>query len=159
MISRVAVLGAGTMGSQIAGLMADRGIRCDLFDLKIDENPNELAQTAIDRLRVLKPAPVSDSNSLRLITPANFEDDLGRLANADWVIEAVSEDLSIKQSIWKRAAQHVRPDAIISTNTSGIPVSSIASVLPLELRSRFLGAHFCNPPRYLPQLVREQLHL
>ena len=152
MISRVAVLGAGTMGSQIAGLMADRGILCDLFDLKMDGEPNELAQTAIDRLRELKPAPVSDTNSLRLITPANFEDDLGRLANADWVIEAVSEDISIKQSIWKKAAKHVRPDAIISTNTSGIPVSSIAGALPLELRSRFLGAHFCNPPRYLPLL-------
>ena len=152
MIERVAVLGAGTMGSQIAGLLADRGIPCDLLDLRSSDDPDRLARTAIDRLRTLRPAPVSDPNALELITPGNFDDDLDRLAGVDWVIEAVSEDLEIKRAIWSRAARHVRPGTVISTNTSGIPVSSIAEALPDGLRSRFLGAHFCNPPRYLPLL-------
>ena len=152
MIERVAVLGAGTMGSQIAGLLADRGIPCDLLDLRSSDDPDRLARTAIDRLRTLRPAPVSDPNALDLITPGNFDDDLDRLAGVDWVIEAVSEDLEIKRAIWSRSARHVRPGTVISTNTSGIPVSSIAEALPDGLRSRFLGAHFCNPPRYLPLL-------
>ena len=152
MIERVAVLGAGTMGSQIAGLLADRGIPCDLLDLRSSDDPDRLARTAIDRLRTLRPAPVSDPNALALITPGNFDDDLDRLAGVDWVIEAVSEDLEIKRAIWSRSARHVRPGTVISTNTSGIPVSSIAEALPDGLRSRFLGAHFCNPPRYLPLL-------
>ena len=152
MVDRVAVLGAGTMGSQIAGLLADRGIPCDLLDLRSEGEPDRLAQAAIDRLRTLRPAPVSDTGVLELITPGNFDDDLGRLSGVDLVIEAVSEDLEIKRAIWSRAAQHVRPDAVISTNTSGIPVSSIAEALPVTLRPQFLGAHFCNPPRYLPLL-------
>ncbi len=152
MVDRVAVLGAGTMGSQIAALLADRGIPCDLLDLRGGGEPDGLAQAAIDRLRTLRPAPISNPNALELITPGNFDDDLDRLSGADWVIEAVSEDLEIKRAIWSRAAKHVRPEAIISTNTSGIPVSSIAEALPHGLRSRFLGAHFCNPPRYLPLL-------
>ena len=152
MIGRVAVLGAGTMGSQIAGLLADRGIPCDLLDLRSSDDPDRLARAAIDRLKTLRPAPVSDPSVLEKITPGNFDDHLDRLSAADWVIEAVSEDLAIKRAIWSRAAAHVRPDAIISTNTSGIPVSSIAEAIPPGLRPRFLGAHFCNPPRYLPLL-------
>ena len=152
MIGRVAVLGAGTMGSQIAGLLADRGIPCDLLDLRSNGEPDRLAQAAIDRLKTLRPAPVSDPSVLEKITPGNFDDHLDRLSAADWVIEAVSEDLAIKRAIWSRAAAHIRPDAIISTNTSGIPVSSIAEAIPPGLRPRFLGAHFCNPPRYLPLL-------
>lgn len=152
MVGRVAVLGAGTMGSQIAGLLADRGIPCDLLDLTSSDEPDKLAQAAIDRLRTLRPAPVSDPGVLELITPGNFDDHLDRLSGADLVIEAVSEDLEVKRALWSRAAQHVRPDAVISTNTSGIPVSSIAEALPKDLRPRFLGAHFCNPPRYLPLL-------
>lgn len=152
MVERVAVLGAGTMGSQIAGLLADKGIPCDLLDLRTEGEPDRLAQAAIDRLKTLRPVPVSDPSVLGLITPGNFDDDLDRLSGVGLVIEAVSEDLGIKRAIWSRAAQHVSPDAVISTNTSGIPVSSIAEALPEDLRSRFLGAHFCNPPRYLPLL-------
>ena len=146
------MLGAGTMGSQIAGLLADRGIPCDLLDLRSSDDPDRLARAAIDRLKTLRPAPVSDPGVLELITPGNFDDDLDRLSRVDWVIEAVSEDLEVKRAIWSRAARHVRSDAVISTNTSGIPVSSIAEALPPDLRPQFLGAHFCNPPRYLPLL-------
>ena len=109
MVDRVAVLGAGTMGSQIAGLLADRGIPCDLLDLRTDDDPDRLAQVAIDRLKTLRPAPVSDPGVLELITPGNFDDHLDRLSGVDLVIEAVSEDLEIKRAIWSRAAQHVSP--------------------------------------------------
>ena len=141
------------MGSQIAGLLADRGIPCDLLDLRGDDDaPSALAESAIERLLTLKPAPLSNPAAVELIRPGNFDDDLHRLAEADWIIEAVSEDLAVKRAIWARVAAHARADAIISTNTSGIPVATIAEALPQRLRSRFLGAHFCNPPRYVPLL-------
>ena len=149
-IKRAAVLGAGTMGSQIAGLLADRGIPCDLMDLRSEGEPDRLAEAAIERLKTLRPPPLVNKDAVDLIRPGNFDDHLPRLAEADWVIEAVTEDLEIKRRVWARAAPYVRPDAIVSTNPSGIPVSSIAEALPPGLRSRFLGAHFCNPPRYLP---------
>ncbi len=152
-IRRAAVLGAGTMGSQIAGLLADRGITCDLLDLRVDDDkPSALAEASKERLLTLKPPPLSSLAAIDLIRPGNFDDDLHRLAESDWIIEAVSEDLAVKRAIWTRAAAHARPDAIVTTNTSGIPVGTIAEALPLRLRSRFLGAHFCNPPRYVPLL-------
>jgi 3-hydroxyacyl-CoA dehydrogenase len=151
-IKRAAVLGAGTMGSQIAGLLADRGIPCDLLDLRSEGEPDRLAESARERLKTLRPPPLVNKDAVDLIRPGNLDDHLYRLAEADWVIEAVSEDLEIKRRVWARAAPHVHAEAIVSTNTSGIPVSSIAEALPPELRSRFLGAHFCNPPRYLPLL-------
>jgi 3-hydroxyacyl-CoA dehydrogenase len=141
------------MGSQIAGLLADRGIPCDLLDLRGgDDAPSALAEAAKERLLTLKPPPLSDPAAVDLIRPGNFDDDLHRLAEADWIIEAVSEDLAVKRAIWAKVAVHARPDAIISTNTSGIPVATIAEALPQRLRSRFLGAHFCNPPKYVPLL-------
>lgn len=141
------------MGSQIAGLLADRGIPCDLLDLRGDDDaPSALAEGAKERLLKLKPAPLVNPEAVELIRPGNFDDDLHRLVEADWIIEAVSEDLAVKRAIWARVAAHARPDAIVSTNTSGIPVATIAEALPQQLRSRFLGAHFCNPPRYVPLL-------
>ena len=140
------------MGAQIAGLLADRGIPCDLLDLRTDGEPDRLAEAARERLKTLKPPPVADPDALDLIRPGNFDDHMPRLAEADWVIEAVTEDVEIKRRVWARAAPHLSPDAIVSTNTSGIPVSSIAEALPSGLRARFLGAHFSNPPRYLPLL-------
>jgi 3-hydroxyacyl-CoA dehydrogenase len=141
------------MGSQIAGLLADRGIPCDLLDLRDDAGaPSALAEGARERLLTLKPPPLSDHAALELIKPGNFDDDLHRIAEADWIIEAVSENLAVKRAIWSKVAAHARPDAIVSTNTSGIPVATIAEALPPQLRPRFLGAHFCNPPRYVPLL-------
>ena len=152
MIKRVAVLGSGTMGSQIAALLAENGIHCDLLDLKHDTDPNFFAKSAVERLQTLKPKPVSDYNVLSLIEPGNFEDDLSRLAHSEWVIEAVSEDIDIKQNIWTLAAEYINPNTIISTNTSGIPISDISKALPPSIRPQFLGSHFCNPPKYLPLL-------
>ena len=141
------------MGSQIAGLLADRGIPCDLLDLRGDADaPSALAEGARERLLTLKPPPLLNPAALELIKPGNFDDDLHRLAQADWIIEAVSENLAVKRDIWSKVTAHARADAIVSTNTSGIPVATIAEALPPQLRSRFLGAHFCNPPRYVPLL-------
>jgi 3-hydroxyacyl-CoA dehydrogenase len=151
------------MGSQIAGHLANNGIKCFLLDLAPSVSAgagdgkdgrkrpgrSQLAEAAMDRLLKLKPAPLYSNDVLKLITPGNFEDDLARIGEADWVIEAVAENPAIKAQVWSRIAPHIRPDAIASTNTSGIPIGSLAQALPADLRRRFLGTHFFNPPRYL----------
>ena len=137
------------MGAQIAGLLASNGIPCDLLDLASEGEPNRLAEEGKRRLRTLKPPPLYDPRALEMIRAGNFTDDLSRLAQVDWVIEAVSERLDIKRALWERVAPYLRPDVIASTNTSGISVASIAEALPPKLRPRFLGTHFFNPPRYL----------
>ena len=152
MIQTAAVLGAGTMGSQIAGLLADCGIVCYLLDLKSNDCPNRLADAAKNRLTSLRPSAVSTPSVLDRVITGNLIDDLPRLAEVDWVIEAVSEDVKTKRLVWADVIPHVESNVILSTNTSGIPISSIGSVLPPDLRKRFIGAHFFNPPRYLPLL-------
>src|SRR5690606_28354307 len=151
-IRRVAVLGSGTMGAQIAILLASFGCTVDLLDMaSTAEAPDRshLAVQALQRLRSLSPAPALHPRAYERVRPGNFDDDLPRLAEADWVIEAVVERLEPKQALWSRAARHVRPDAVLSTNTSGISIAAIAQALPEPLRRRFLGTHFFNPPRYL----------
>ena len=143
-IRHVAVLGAGTMGAQIAALMAERGIDCDLFDLN-----TELAEDAVQRLLELRPRAVSDVSSLCRIRAGSFDGDLARLREADWVIEAVVERLEPKLELWRKCSPHVRQSAVLSTNTSGIPIAQLSKALPDEMRQRFLGTHFFNPPRYL----------
>ena len=148
-IKRAAVLGAGTMGSQIAALLANNGIPCDLLDLATEGDPDRLVHQAMERLKTLKPPPLAGPKALDLIKPGNFTDDLSRLGETDWVVEAVAEDLDIKLKLWREVAPNLRPDVLISTNTSGIPIKSIVEALPARLRSRFMGTHFFNPPRYL----------
>src|SRR5690606_17947645 len=154
-IRSAAVLGAGTMGSQIAAHLANQGIPVLLLDIvpkDAGDDPkerNRVVLNALENLKRLKPAPLAGQASLKLITPGNFEDDLPRLKDVDWVVEAVVENLDIKHQLWSTAAAHVRPEAIVSSNTSGIPIHRIAEVLPEALRKRFLGTHFFNPPRYL----------
>ena len=149
-IRRVAVLGSGTMGAQIAALLASHGIACDLLDLPAENGRrNRLAEEAKRQLAAMRLSPMYTPEALSLITPGNFADDLGRLREADWVVEAVVESLEVKREVWSAAAPHLRPVAFASTNTSSIPVASIAGVLPPELRRRFIGAHFFNPPRYM----------
>ncbi|MBI4337591.1 MAG: 3-hydroxyacyl-CoA dehydrogenase [Chloroflexi bacterium] len=148
-VRRVAVLGAGTMGAQIAGLLASLGISCDLLDLPSEGRPSRLAEEAKKRLLTLRPPPLYGPDALELVRPGNFKDDLPRLAEADWVIEAVAEKLEVKRQLWAGAAAHLRPEALASTNTSGILIAAIAEALPPSLRRRFLGTHFFNPPRYL----------
>src|ERR1700744_4204225 len=150
LLRKAAVLGAGTMGSRIAAHLANAGLSVRLLDLPGAESArNSVADKAVDTLKKSKPAAFYTPAAAARIRTGNFEDDLAQLAECDWVIEAVTEDLGIKQQLLARAAPHVQPHTFLTTNTSGIPVGSIASVLPAELRRRWFGTHFFNPPRYM----------
>ena len=143
-VSRVAVLGAGTMGSRIAAHFANAGIPSLLLDLT-----TELARKGIDAALKQRPGGFFlDSEAARL-EPGNFDADLARVAGCDWVIEAVAENLEIKRGLWRKVEAVCAPDAILSTNTSGIPLRQIAEGFSPGFRRRFLGTHFFNPPRYL----------
>ena len=150
LLRRAAVLGAGTMGSRIAAHLANAGVPVLLLDLASSEGPrNKVAAAALDALKKGKPAAFYAASSSALIRAGNFEDDMALLVDCDWIVEAVTENLEIKQQLLTRVAPHVHPHALLTTNTSGIPVGSIASMLPLELRKRWFGTHFFNPPRYM----------
>jgi 3-hydroxyacyl-CoA dehydrogenase len=148
---RCAVLGAGTMGSRIAAHLANAGVPVLLLDIVPlgAADRSNIAKQAVQALLKAKPAAFYDAANARLVSPGNFEDDLAQLKGCDWIIEAVTEDLSIKRALLEKIASHLRPDAIITTNTSGLPVASIASKLPADFRRRWFGTHFFNPPRYM----------
>lgn len=143
-IRQVAVLGAGTMGARIAAQFANAGIPALLLDLT-----PELAAKGIDLARKQSPAGFYTEQAVALVTPGSFDDDLPGLATADWVIEAVTENLDIKRTLWSRVLEHAPAGVILSTNTSGIPLRSICDGWPAARAARFLGTHFFNPPRYL----------
>jgi 3-hydroxyacyl-CoA dehydrogenase len=150
LLHKAAVLGAGTMGSRIAAHLANAGVSVLLLDLAASDGArNAVADKALDTLKKSKPAAFYAPSAAARIRTGNFDDDLAQLAECDWIIEAVTENLEIKQQLLTRVAPHVQPHAILTTNTSGIPVGSIASVLPAELRRRWFGTHFFNPPRYM----------
>ncbi|QNI38234.1 3-hydroxyacyl-CoA dehydrogenase/enoyl-CoA hydratase family protein [Edaphobacter albus] len=157
MIRKVAVLGAGTMGSRIAAHVANAGIPVVLLDMVPSgtgrdapkSERSKFALTALELLKKSKPAALYTVDSVRLITPGNFDDDLGLIASCDWIVEAVAEDLEIKQGLYKKVFQHRSPDAVLTTNTSGIPIASLAEALPVEVKPFFFGTHFFNPPRYM----------
>jgi 3-hydroxyacyl-CoA dehydrogenase len=142
LIRKVAVLGAGTMGSRIAAHMANAGLPVVLLDIPA-------APPSLDLLKKSKPAAFFDPALASRITVGNFDDDLALLASCDWVIEAVSENLGIKQALLEKIAPHLKPDVILTTNTSGIPIATIAAKMPEAWRKRWFGAHFFNPPRYM----------
>jgi 3-hydroxyacyl-CoA dehydrogenase len=150
LIRRAAVLGAGTMGSRIAAHLANAGIPTLLLDLapKPGSTERPLAQTALEALKKAKPAAFFEPSLARLITAGNFDEDLPKIANCDWVIEAVAENLEIKTALLKRALPRLSARAILTTNTSGLPIHRIAAALP-GLRNAFFGTHFFNPPRYM----------
>ena len=143
-IRRVAVLGAGTMGAQIAALIAGNGVECDLLDLSAD-----ISEEGKRRLLSARPKVVDDSAVLERIRTGSFDEDLPRLSESDWIIEAIVERLEPKVELWRSVAAHAGNGAILSTNTSGIPIGRIAHALPEGMRGRFLGTHFFNPPRYM----------
>ena len=132
------------MGAQIAAHLANTGLDVVLLDVTRDA-----ATAGIARLKTLKPDPCFVPDVIARITPGGFDDDSARLATVDWVIEAVVESLEIKQTLLSKLAPRIPAGAVVSTNTSGIPISAIATGLPATLRSRWLGTHFFNPPRYL----------
>ncbi len=149
-IRKGAVLGAGTMGSRIAAHLANAGLPVVLLDIPAPEGPrNAIAAQALEALRKSKPPAFFDPAYAARITTGNFDDDAALLADCDWVIEAVTENLAIKQALLQEILPHLKPEAILTTNTSGLPVASIASALPAEVRRRWFGTHFFNPPRYM----------
>jgi len=143
-IKKCAVLGAGVMGAQIAGHIANAGIPSLLFDIN-----DELAKKGVEGLTKLKPAPLFSSKNISLITACTYENDLEKLKDCDLIIEAVAEKIEIKHSVYKSLLPHLKDDAILASNTSGIPLANLVEVLPDEVQSRFLISHFFNPPRYL----------
>ncbi|MDE2998345.1 MAG: 3-hydroxyacyl-CoA dehydrogenase NAD-binding domain-containing protein [Gemmatimonadota bacterium] len=147
------VLGAGVMGSQIAAHLANAGLSVHLLDLPGEgKNRNAIVEDALKGLERVSPAPLFTEDTVRRITPGNIEDDFGRASDADWIIEAVVERPDVKQQIMARVEAAASSRAVISTNTSGIPIHLIARGRSSDFRRRFLGTHFFNPPRYLKLL-------
>ena len=143
-IRSVAVLGAGTMGAQIAAHFANAGVPVLLLDVTRDA-----ARDGLARARARKPDPFFTPDAPALVRTGGFEEDLPAIATTDWIIEAVVERLDIKQALLERIDQHRAPDAIVSSNTSGIPIGAIVEGRSPSFRAHALGTHFFNPPRYL----------
>lgn len=152
-IEKVAVLGAGVMGAQLAGHFANAGIPSLLFDIS-----QELAENGIKTLTTLKPAPLFNPKNADLIEACNYDDHIERIGEADWILEAVAELLDIKQKVYQNIVPQLKSSAILTSNTSGIPLADLATVLPDDVKSRFMITHFFNPPRYmhLLELVRSE---
>ncbi len=156
-IERVAVLGAGTMGSRIAAHLANAGVRSYLLDIVPPEahsgtaasGRSRIAEAGLDAARKSKPAAFMEPGLARLVTTGNFEDDLGVLTGCDWIIEAVVEDLDLKRALLRKVEAVRKAGTIVTTNTSGLPVHSIAEGFSEEFRRHWFGAHFFNPPRYM----------
>ena len=156
-IRSAAVIGSGTMGGGIAALLAGVGIETLLLDIPPPDSAsadgprvrNSVVAGNLKALQKMRPAQLYSPDDLDNISIGNVEDDLQRVGDADWVIEVIVEKLEVKRALMARLAEAVKPDAIITTNTSGIPISSIAAGLPEQFTRRFLGTHFFNPPRYL----------
>ncbi len=144
------MLGSGAMGAQIAALLAGAGAEVWLLDLPTEgPDRNAIARAGWKRALAAKPPALYLAGDARRVTLGNFDGDLEALRAADWVIEAVAEELAIKRALLEKTAPHLAPHAILSTNTSGLPVAEIFAWLPAERRRRALGTHFFNPPRYL----------
>src|ERR1700746_2212579 len=152
-IHRVAILGAGTMGARIAAHFANAGVPSYLLDIVPPDADgparNKIAAAGLDAARKAKPAAFMDSSLARLVTVGNFEDDLKKLADVDWIIEAVVENLEIKRALLKKVEAIRKPGTIITTNTSGLPVGKIAEGFSDDFRRAWFGTHFFNPPRYM----------
>ena len=152
-IHKVAILGAGTMGARIAAHFANGGIPSYLLDIVPPDADgaarNKIAAAGLDAARKAKPAAFMDSSLARLVTIGNFDDDLKKLADVDWIIEAVVENLDIKRSLLKKVEAIRKPGTIITTNTSGLPVAKIAEGFSDDFRRAWFGTHFFNPPRYM----------
>jgi len=164
-IRKAAIIGAGNMGAQIAAHLANVGIPSLLMDvvpgellseeqkrgltMQSSEVRNRVTRTLFDRARKLSPAPFFVPEAANLIRLGNVEDHLADIKDADWVMEAVLERMELKVPLHARIAAHARPDALVTTNTSGLSVAGMVRDLPREYRRRFFGTHFFNPPRYM----------
>ena len=150
-IRRVAVLGAGTMGSRIAAQFANARIPSLHLDIVLPgaKVRDQAARNGVEAALKGKPGAFFTADAARFITTGNFDDDLSRIRDCDWIIEAVTEDLGVKRALYDRVMEHRTPGTIVSTNTSGIPLQQIVEGYDAEFREHFLGVHFFNPPRYL----------
>jgi len=164
-IEKAAVLGAGTMGAQIAAHLANAGIPTVLLDiapgeLSAEEKAkgltlgsrevrNRIARAGFEAAKKAKPAAFFTPDHASLVSIGNFEDDLAKLKDCDFIIEAVVENLDLKRKLYERVEQHRRPGSIIASNTSGIPIHLLAEGRTEDFQQHFLGIHFFNPPRYL----------
>src|SRR5918999_1366350 len=152
-IRKVAVLGAGTMGAAIAAHCANAGLEVDLLDIVPDDGDNnDIVEAGFERMRKARPAALMSESVAERIALGNFEDDFDRVAGADWVLEAIIEKLEPKRELMERVEKAAKDSAVISSNTSGIPLHRIAEGRSEGFRRRFLGTHFFNPPRYLKLL-------
>lgn len=149
-VRKVAVLGAGVMGAQIAAHLVNVKVPVVLFDLPAKEGPKSaIALKAIDNLKKLKPAPLGVAEDAARITPANYEEHLDLLKDCDLVIEAIAERMDWKLDLYHKIAPFVAPHAILASNTSGLSITKLAEALPESIKPRFCGIHFFNPPRYM----------
>ncbi|GMU92854.1 MAG: 3-hydroxyacyl-CoA dehydrogenase [Candidatus Hydrogenedentota bacterium] len=161
-IKKVAVLGSGVMGGAIAAHLANCGIPSVMLDIVPPnlaegdkgnrKSRNGIAEASKQNLLKAKPSPVYSKAVLDLIEIGNFEDDMARIGECDWVIEVVKEDLAIKKKVFEQVKKHRKPGTILTTNTSGIPIASMLEVMDEDMKKHFLGTHFFNPPRYLKLL-------
>ena len=150
LVRKAAVLGAGVMGAQIAAHLTNAGVDTVLFDLPAKEgHPDGIVHKAIANLAKLSPAPLASKSLAEAITPANYETGLEHLRGCDLIIEAIAERMDWKQDLYRKIAPYVAPHAVLASNTSGLGINKLAEVLPEELRHRFSGVHFFNPPRYM----------
>ena len=153
-IHKAVVIGSGTMGAAIAAHLANIGVPVTLLDIPAKDSPdkNKIVKEGWDRCIKAKPANLMSADLKTFVTLGNLEDDFGAIAEADWVCEAIIENLKIKQDLMARIDEVRKPNAIVTTNTSGIPVKAIAEGRSKEFKKHFLGTHFFNPPRYLKLL-------
>ncbi|MGD6662640.1 3-hydroxyacyl-CoA dehydrogenase/enoyl-CoA hydratase family protein [Xanthomonas citri pv. citri] len=150
LVRRAAVLGAGVMGAQIAAHLTNAGVDTVLFDLPAKEGPADgIVLKAIANLGKLSPAPLASKALAEAITPANYESGLEQLRDCDLIIEAIAERMDWKQDLYKKIAPFVSEHAVLASNTSGLGINKLSDVLPEQLRHRFCGVHFFNPPRYM----------
>jgi 3-hydroxyacyl-CoA dehydrogenase len=149
-IRKVAVLGAGTMGAAIAAHCANAGLEVDLLDIAPDDDDtNAVVEAGFERMRKARPAALMADEVAGRIRTGNFQDDFDRVGEADWILEAIIEKLEPKRELMRRVEETAKEDAIISTNTSGIPLHEISEERSDGFKRRFVGTHFFNPPRYL----------
>ena len=149
-VKKVAVLGAGVMGAQIAAHLVNVKVPVILFDLPAKEGPkNGIVSRAVDGLKKLKPAPLADVGDAVLIQQANYEEHLELLKDCDLVIEAIAERMDWKLDLYKKIAPFLAPHAIIASNTSGLSITKLSEALPEAIKPSFCGIHFFNPPRYM----------
>jgi 3-hydroxyacyl-CoA dehydrogenase len=152
-INKVAVLGAGTMGARIAAHFANAGVPSYLFDIVPPDADgparNKIAAAGLDAAKRSKPAAFMEPSLAKLVTVGNFEDDLKKLADVDWIIEAVVENLELKRALLRKVEAIRKPGTIVTTNTSGLPVGKIAEGFSDDFRWAWFGTHFFNPPRYM----------